>query len=264
MTDCPVSSLNSLTIDLNADAGESFGPWQMGQDAELLPLLTSVNIALGFHAGDPQTLWNTVRLARDNGLGIGGHPGYPDLLGFGRRAMSLSAAEIEAATLYQLGALQAFLQVEGAELQHVKAHGALYSRVHEDEAAGQAFCRSVKALCPQAYVLAMAGAAGDKLTSLAEGMGLQVKREAFPERAYTPEGRLAPRDWPGSSIHDPQEAAQRALHMAQGWVEATDGSRLSLGADTLCIHGDNPHAAEIAATIRAKLEGAGVTLRGWR
>ena len=249
-----------LTTDLNADAGESFGHWPLGDDARLFPLLTSVNLALGFHAGDPVTLHGAVRLARQHGLGIGAHPGYPDLAGFGRRALALTPDEIHAATAYQLGALQAFLTIEGAPLQHVKAHGALYTRIHEDRAAGEAFCRAVQQLAPGAHLIALAGAAGEELAGTAAACGLSVRREAFPERAYADDGRLASRQLPGSSVHDPAEAARRAVGMAQGWVQTLGGERLALTVDTLCIHGDNPQAVAIAQAIRAALASNGVTL----
>lgn len=253
------------TIDLNADAGESFGNWALGHDAQLFPLLTSVNLALGFHAGDPVTLHGAVKLARQHGLGIGAHPGYPDLVGFGRRAMALTPQEIYAAAAYQIGALQAFLTIEQATLQHVKAHGALYMRIHEDAAAGEAFCEAVRHLTPQAHLIVLAGAAGEELAATARARGLSVKREAFPERAYTADGRLASRLLPGSSIHDPAEAARRAVGMAQGWVQPLDGERLALQplalqVDTLCIHGDNPHAVEIAGAITSALSEQGLRL----
>ncbi|MDO4264696.1 MAG: 5-oxoprolinase subunit PxpA [Deinococcus sp.] len=247
--------------DLNADAGESFGNWTAGNDQELFPELTSVNLALGFHAGDPQALQGAVALAVQHGLGIGAHPGYPDLQGFGRRAMSLSADEIYASAVYQIGALQAFLQLAGAPLQHVKAHGALYMRVHEDPQAGAAFCRAVRELVPGAGLVTLAGPAGEELTRQAQGQELTVWREAFPERAYIATGQLAPRSRPGGSIHDPQEAARRAAEMARGQVTSLEGQLLELRVDTLCIHGDNPQAVQIARSVRARLAQEGVALR---
>lgn len=255
-----MSTTKLLTIDLNADAGESFGNWTLGHDAALFPLLTSVNLALGFHAGDPVTLHGAVRLAQEHGLGIGAHPGYPDLVGFGRRAMALSPQEIHASVVYQIGALSAFLTLEGAELQHVKAHGALYMRVHENRAAGEAFCEALARLVPQAHLMVLAGAAGEELSRTAAAHGLSVRREAFPERAYTADGRLASRSLPGSSIHDPAEAARRAVQMAQGWVQTLEGERLEMRVDTLCIHGDNPHAVSIAQHIGAALAEEGIRL----
>lgn len=246
------------TLDLNADAGESFGNWQLGHDAEFFPYLSSVNLALGFHAGDPVTLAGAVKLAQQRGLGIGAHPGYPDLQGFGRREMALSPAEIHAATLYQLGALHAFLVAEGATLQHVKAHGALYSRVHNDPAAAEAFCLAVKGFAPGVKVVALAGKGGEALARTAQEAGLGIMREAFPERAYTRDGQLASRTLPGSSIHDPAEAARRAVDMARGEIATLDGERLPLEADTLCIHGDNPQAVSIARAIRQALQAEGI------
>lgn len=245
---------------MNADAGESFGHWQLGHDTALFPHLTSVNLALGFHAGDPVTLAQAVRLAKRHGLGIGAHPGYPDLVGFGRRAMALNPDEIHAVTLYQLGALDVFLRVEGAQLQHVKAHGALYTRVHNDPAAAEAFCEAVRRYAPQTMVIVLAGRGGDTLAQLAAQAGLRVAREAFPERAYTNDGQLASRDLPSSSIHDPAQAAQRAVDMARGQIATLEGGRLGLKADTLCIHGDNPQAVEIAQAIREALQAAGYGL----
>ena len=250
-----------LTIDLNADAGESFGHWTLGNDPQLFPLLSSVNLALGFHAGDPVTLAKTVKLAREHRLGIGAHPGYPDLLGFGRRALALSPAEIHAATVYQLGALLGFLQLEQLSLQHVKPHGALYSRVHDDLKAGQAFCEAVRGLVPHAALIVLAGSGGDALAALAGQLGLEVRREGFPERAYTRDGRLASRDLPGSSIHDPAEAAARAVQMVRGQVRSLEGEALPMQVDTLCIHGDNPAAVDIARAIRQELEAEGIQLR---
>lgn len=250
-----------MQTDLNADAGESFGNWTAGDDQALFPELTSVNLALGFHAGDPPTLRSAVTLAAQHGLGIGAHPGYPDLQGFGRRAMSLSPEDIYAATVYQIGALQGFLQLARAPLQHVKAHGALYMRIHEDAQAGAAFCRAVSDLVPQAGLVTLAGPAGEALTRQARDHELTVWREAFPERAYIASGQLAPRSLPGSSVHDPQEAAERAAAMAQGRVTSLEGAALDVQVDTLCIHGDNPQAVQIARAVRARLREEGIHLR---
>lgn len=248
-------------MDINADAGESFGHWQLGQDEALFGLLTSVNLALGFHAGDPLTLQAAVRRAVAHGLGIGAHPGYPDLVGFGRRAMALSPAELYAGTVYQLGALQAFLSLEGATLQHVKPHGAMHGQIHEQAAAGEAFCAAVAGLYPGTRLLVLAGPAGEQLAQQARAAGLQVVREAFPERAYTADGKLAARSLAGSSIHDPQAAAARAVAMARGEVLSLEGRLLALQVDTLCIHGDNPAALQIARAIREHLEAAGILLK---
>lgn len=248
-------------MDINADAGEGYGRWALGDDAGLFPHLTSVNLALGFHAGDPVGIAESVWLAQRHGLGIGAHPGYPDLQGFGRRELALSPGEIYAATLYQLGALSAFLKAEGAQMQHIKAHGALYFRIHADAAAGLAFCRAVQVFAPDAAMMVLAGPAGDELADVAGKLGLRVWREAFPERGYARDGLLAARTLPGSSIHNPQEAARRAVGMARGEVQALDGTPITFQADTLCIHGDNPNAVKIAQAIRAALEEAAVLVK---
>ena len=248
-------------MDINADAGEGYGRWALGDDAGLFPHLTSVNLALGFHAGDPVGIAESVRLAQRYGLGIGAHPGYPDLQGFGRRELALSPGEIYAATLYQLGALSAFLKAEGAQMQHIKAHGALYFRIQADAAAGLAFCRAVQVFAPDAAMMVLAGPAGDELADVAGKLGLRVWREAFPERGYARDGLLAARTLPGSSIHNPQEAARRAVEMARGEVQALDGTPITFQADTLCIHGDNPNAVKIAQAIRAALEEAAVLVK---
>ena len=248
-------------MDINADAGEGYGRWALGDDAGLFPHLTSVNLALGFHAGDPVGIAESVGLAQRHGLGIGAHPGYPDLQGFGRRELALSPGEIYAATLYQLGALSAFLKAEGAQMQHIKAHGALYFRIHADAAAGLAFCRAVQVFAPDAAMMVLAGPAGDELADVAGKLGLRVWREAFPERGYARDGLLAARTLPGSSIHNPQEAARRAVGMARGEVQALDGTPITFQADTLCIHGDNPNAVKIAQAIRAALEEAAVLVK---
>ncbi len=248
-------------MDINADAGEGFGRWPLGDDAGLFPHLTSVNLALGFHAGDPVGIAASVRLAQQRGLGIGAHPGYPDLQGFGRRELALLPGEIYAVTLYQLGALSGFLKAEGAQMQHVKAHGALYFRIHADAAAGLAFCRAVQVFAPEAALMVLAGPAGDELAGVVAGLGLRVWREAFPERGYARGGLLAARTLPGSSIHDPQEAARRAVGMARGEVISLDGTPVAIQADTLCIHGDNPDAVQIARAIRAALADAGIPVQ---
>ncbi|GGJ80108.1 5-oxoprolinase subunit PxpA [Deinococcus aquiradiocola] len=245
-------------MDLNADAGESYGRWTLGDDARLYPHLSSVNLALGAHAGDPGTLRRAVDLARQHGLGIGAHPGYPDLQGFGRRELALTPEEIHDLTLAQLGTLSAFLHLSGTPMQHVKAHGALYFRIHGDAHAGQAFCHAVQRFVPHAALMVLAGPAGETLAATAHASGLRVWREAFPERGYLASGLLAPRSLPGSSVHDPHEAADRAVQMARGTLTALDGTRIALHADTLCIHGDNPNAVQIAAAVRAALAAADV------
>lgn len=250
-----------MTIDLNADAGESFGPWKLGHDAELFSLMTSVNLACGFHAGDPLAMRQAVRLARQKGISVGAHPGYPDKVGFGRRDLEATPDEVYADTLYQIGALTAFLRVEGLPLHHVKAHGALYNRAARDAQTARAIAQAVQDYDPDVPLVVLSGSA---LETEARALGLRGVLEAFPERGYTPEGRLAPRGTPGAVIHDPTEAARRALGMVlEGRVRAVDGREVALRVETLCIHGDNPRAPEIAQRIRAMLEAEGITFKAF-
>ena len=256
--------MSALRVDINADAGESFGAWPMGDDARLFPSLTSVNVACGFHAGDPLTMRRTVRLARENGLGVGAHPGFPDLLGFGRRDLAMSPDELHAAVLYQLGALHAFVRAEGLELHHVKAHGALHHRMVADADASDAFARAVRDFDPRLPMVVLGGAGGRLMQEAAERNGLRAVTEAFPERGYLASGKLAPRSMEGSVVHDPEEAAQRAVAMVTtGEIDALDGGSARIEAQTLCIHGDNPNAPAIAAAIRDALQAAGVEVKAF-
>lgn len=249
-------------IDLNADAGESFGTWKMGRDEELFHSITSVNLACGAHAGDPLTMNRSVELAVRHGLSIGAHPGYPDLAGFGRRFMTMEAGELFASIVYQLGALAAFAKVHGTGIRHVKAHGALYLRMMQDAETADTFVAAVKSVDPALPVVALAGSGGDVLRGAAENHGLRSIREAFPDRAYLANGFLAPRPQPGSLIVDPELVAQRAVDMVVNRTVATlDGGQCQVEADTLCIHGDHPAAPEIAAAVRRAMDDAGVHVR---
>jgi len=246
------------SIDLNADVGESVGPWPMGDDERLIPRVTSVNIACGFHAGDPVTIGRTVQLATDAGVAIGAHPGYPDLVGFGRRDMDLSAAELEAAIVYQVGAVAAFARAAGTELRHVKAHGALYNRAAADRAVADVVARAVRR-CGAGLVLV--GLAGSALLEAGRDAGLSVAAEAFPDRAYEADGSLRSRRLAGAVLTDSETVAARAVSMARDrTVAAVDGSTIRLDADTLCLHGDTPGAVEHAIAVRAALEAAGIRL----
>ncbi len=245
----------SRAIDLNADMGEGFGRYQL-DDAALLDVVTSASIACGFHAGDPVVMRDTVRAAMRHGVIIGAHPGYPDLVGFGRRELAASAAEIEAFVVYQIGALQAVCAAAGARVQYVKAHGALYNRAARDVAAADAIARAVLAVDP---TLALLGLAGSELTRAAERVGIRAISEAFVDRAYRVDGTLVPRSEPGAILHDVGEVAERALRMAQtGTVQAIDGTMIDVHAESLCTHGDGPHALAIVRAVRARLEGAGI------
>jgi 5-oxoprolinase (ATP-hydrolysing) subunit A len=245
-----------MRIDLNADLGESFGAWTMGQDAQLMPLISSANVACGFHAGDPGTMRATVRLARAHGVAVGAHPGFPDLGGFGRRDMQLTPQEVEDLVLYQIGALAAIARSEGVGLQHVKAHGALYNMACKDEAMAEAIAKAVVAFDP---TLVLFGLPGSALLQAGLDAGLPVAAEAFADRAYHADGSLAPRSEPGSVIHEVDTVVARAVTMVRDEiVVATDGTVVQFEADTLCLHGDTPGAALLAAAVRRGLEDAGV------
>lgn len=245
-------------IDLNADVGEGLGPWPMGDDAALIPLVTSVNVACGFHAGDPLTIRRTVRFALDAGCAVGAHPGYPDLVGFGRREMDLGPEELEAAVLYQVAALAGIVGAEGGRLAHVKPHGALYHHVAADPVAARAFAAAVARLDAGLRLVAPPGSA---LLAAAADAGLRTTVEAFADRVYEPDGRLRARSLPGALHTRPDAAAVQAVAIARdARVIASDGSHLRVAAQTLCIHGDTPGAAAIARAVRDALRDAGIAV----
>ncbi len=249
------------TMDLNCDMGESFGAYTLGMDAQVMQYISSANIACGYHAGDPLVMDKTVRLAVENKVSIGAHPGYPDLLGFGRRSMALTSEEIKHSLVFQVGALMAFCRVHGARLSYVKPHGALYLDAVENKAVAMAITQGILSLDPHLFFVALAGKKGETMRRVGEELGLRVVYEAFPDRAYTPEGTLLSRKEPGAVISDPEHVAQRALDMANGFVEAVDGSRLALEVQTLCVHGDNPKAVDLVKTIRHTLETHQIAVR---
>jgi UPF0271 protein len=240
-----------MQIDLNCDLGESFGRYTLGDDEALLALITSANIACGFHAGDPQVMDRTVRAALRRGVAIGAHPSYPDLQGFGRRRMDLSPEEVEACVLYQLGALRAFAQAAGADITHVKPHGALYNQAAEDPVIARAIARAVARF---SRALRLVGLAGSALVAAALEAGLPSAAEGFPERGYGPDGRLISRRLPGASIDSPEQAADQALRLAR---EGAAG----VPVQTLCIHSDNSNAVLIAQAVHARLEENGIEVR---
>lgn len=248
------------TIDLNCDMGESFGNYTIGMDDQVMPHITSANIACGWHAGDPLVMDGTIRSAKAHGVGAGAHPGYPDLMGFGRRKMHLSPEEIKQYLVYQIGALQAFCRVHQVRLQHVKPHGALYLDAVETPETARAVAQAILSLDPGLCFVALAGKKGETMRKTGEELGLKVVFEAFPDRAYTPEGTLVPRSRAGAVITDPRKVAKRALDMAQGFVIASDGSRIDLDVQTLCVHGDNPDAVNLVREIRTRLENSGITV----
>ncbi|QFP75110.1 LamB/YcsF family protein [Deinococcus sp. AJ005] len=253
--------MTRTSIDLNADAGESYGAWTLGDDAGLFPLLSSVNIACGFHAGDPLTMQGTVALAKKHGLGIGAHPSYPDLPGFGRRIMESAPDQVYADTLYQISALAGMARAAGVPLQHVKAHGALSTRAWTHAPTAAAIAQATRDFDPDLPLMVLPATL---LETEARRLGVPVVLETFPERAYLQDGRLAPRSMPGSSIHDPAEAARRAVMMVtQGRVEAIDGGFFEFEVNSLCIHGDNPNAVQIAQAVHEALNRAGVEIRSF-
>jgi UPF0271 protein len=247
-----------MRIDLNSDLGESFGPWPMGQDATLMDSISSANVACGFHAGDPGAMRQTIALARDKGVAIGAHPGFPDLVGFGRREMKATPAEVEDFVLYQVSALAGMARAQGVTLQHVKAHGALYNMACKDRALADAIARAVAAFD---RALILFGLPNSELLRAGEAAGLPVAAEVFADRAYDPDGSLTSRSKPGSVIHDAQQVVQRAVRMVRERnVIAVDGSTIALRADTICLHGDTPGAAALAGAVRKGLEAAGVQI----
>jgi UPF0271 protein len=252
------------TIDINADAGESYGPWRMGADELLFPALTSVNVACGFHAGDPVTIRRTLELADRERVAIGAHPGFPDRDGFGRRDLAMTPDELHAAVLYQLGALAAFLRPSGRRLHHVKPHGALHHRIVRDADAADAVAAAIHAFDPDVPFVVLAGPGGGTMRAAAERHGLPTVQEAFPDRGYLASGHLAPRGSAGSMVTDPEVAADRAVRMVvHGEIESVDGSVTRVEVDTLCIHGDNDGSHAIARAIRAALEAADVEVRAF-
>jgi len=246
------------TIDLNCDMGESFGAYTLGMDEKVMQYISSANIACGFHAGDPVVMDRTVKMAVKNKVGIGAHPGYPDLMGFGRRSMALSAEEIRQYLIFQVGALMAFCKVHGTTLTHVKPHGALYLDAVEDKSIAKAIAKGILSLDPGLYFVALAGKKGETMRQVGEKLGLKVIYEAFPDRAYTKEGTLVSRKEPGAVISDPLLVAKRALDMANGFVTAVDGTTIKLEAQTLCVHGDNRSSVDLVKTIKATLKASNI------
>jgi len=250
--------LTTASIDLNCDIGESFGHYSLGNDAAMVDIVTSANIACGLHAGDPLVMRHTVEMAIARGVAVGAHPGYPDLQGFGRRALSMGAKELEATILYQLGALTGFVAVAGGRLTHVKPHGALYNTAARDPKVARAIARAVISFDPRLIVVTLPDSA---LAGAASSEGLSVAAEGFADRAYRKDAALVPRGHPGAVIHDPAEVAARAVQMVtEGTVEAITGETIDLRIDTLCVHGDTPNAPAIARSLRRALEAAGVAI----
>ncbi|MCJ8510412.1 LamB/YcsF family protein [Rhizobium lemnae] len=249
------------SIDLNSDLGESYGAWKMGDDAAMLSIVSSANIACGFHAGDPLGIRQTVKAAVERGVVIGAHVSYPDRVGFGRRDMDATSAELTADVIYQIGALQGIAAAAGGKVAYVKPHGALYNRIAHDAKQGQAVIDGIREIDS---TLMLMGLAGTPILQLAEKAGLKTVAEAFADRAYTPGGELVSRREPGSVLYDTNLIGQRMLRLArEGRLEAINGTTIKIEAHSICVHGDSPGAVAIAQAVRQTLEANGITIRSF-
>ncbi|MFA4136378.1 MULTISPECIES: LamB/YcsF family protein [unclassified Brevibacillus] len=246
------------TVDLNCDMGESFGAYQLGNDQEILSYITSANVACGFHAGDPATMRKTVQMALKAGVAIGAHPGFADLVGFGRRNMEISPEEAYDLVVYQIGALQGFVRAEGGVMHHVKPHGALYNMAATRPALAESIALAIYKVNPE---LVLYGLAGSELTRAGEKIGLITAHEVFADRTYQQDGTLTPRSQPNAIISDQQQSLQQVIRMVcDGRVLSQQGVDIPIQADSICIHGDGAHALEFAQSIREALSGAGITI----
>lgn len=251
----------SKTVDLNSDMGEGFGAYRMGDDQAILKIVTSANIACGFHAGDPEIMARTFADAKAQNVCVGAHPGYPDLWGFGRRDMAFSPEQIERLVAYQVGAAMALSTYAGNPIKYVKCHGAMGHQTYHSEAVATAVCRAVKAVDPRLILLSIANGQQDRV---ARDMGLVSKAEIYADRGYDETGFLIARSLPGALLKDPQQAADRILRMlAAGGVETSEGKTVATPIDSICVHSDTPGAIEMAARVRTLLEGAGVTVQAF-
>jgi 5-oxoprolinase (ATP-hydrolysing) subunit A len=250
-----------VSIDLNSDLGESYGAWKMGDDAALLGVVSSANVACGFHAGDPAGLLKTVRHAAERGVAIGAHVSYPDRVGFGRRDMDVTSEELIGDVVYQIGALQGIARAAGAKVRYVKPHGALYNHIAKNERQGLAVIKAIKMIDPD---LVLMGLAGTPILQLARAEGLKVVAEVFADRGYTPEGLLVSRREPNAVLHDADFVAERMLKFVRtGTVAAVDGTEIRIEADSICVHGDSPGAVTMAQTIRRVFESNGVAVKSF-
>jgi len=255
------ASKNSLQIDLNSDMGEGFGAWRMGDDEAILDIVSSANVACGLHAGDPEIMARTFSMAKERGVNVGAHPGFPDLWGFGRRIIPFSPGEIERLVAYQIGAAQALSTYAGHPITYVKAHGALGNLTQTDHDVATAIARAIKAVNPELICMTFAGALMQKVAS---DMGLRVCCEVFADRAYDEEGHLVHRKTPGAVLHDVEQAAARMLRMVEGGgIETVSGRMLPVQIDTICVHSDTPGAIQMASAVRRVLEGAGVAIKSF-
>lgn len=246
-------------MDINSDLGESFGAWRMGDDAAMLDIVTSANVACGFHAGDPAGILQTLRNAAARGVAVGAHVAYPDLVGFGRRNMDPTSKELVADVIYQIGALQGLAQAAGTKVRYVKPHGALYNTIAHDQRQARDVITAILAVDPSLTLMALAGA---PLIEWARERGLRVVAEAFADRAYNDDGSLVSRRQEGAVLHDADAIAQRMLELVQtGCLQSITGKTIRIAADSICVHGDSPGAVDMARRIRARLQSAGVVLK---
>lgn len=251
-----------MKIDLNCDLGESFGAYTIGMDAEVLPYITSANVACGFHASDPQVMAATVAAAKKQGVAIGAHPGFPDLVGFGRRNMKVSPVECKAMVQYQVGALWAFAAAAGVALQHVKPHGAMYNMAGKDASLAEAICEAIYEVNPSLILLAQHGS---ELEAAALSIGLPFAKEVFADRAYEEDGSLVARTKPGAMITDEDQAIERIIRMVKEQkVTAITGKEIPIEADSICVHGDNAHALAFVRRIREALLAEGIEIANLR
>lgn len=247
-----------MKIDLNCDLGESFGNYQIGNDREVLPLITSANVACGFHAGDENVMAQTVKWAKESGVSVGAHPGFPDLQGFGRRNMDMSLTEIYNMVVYQVGALKMFCDLHGVKLNHVKPHGALYQMAVRDEAIAKAVASAVYDIDPQLYLV---GLSNSILVDVGKAQGLKVASEVFADRRYERDGQLVSRKKEGATIEDTEEAIAQVIQMVkEGTVKSISGEVIDIQADTICVHGDGAHALEFVKEIRSRLSEVNVDI----
>lgn len=247
-----------MNIDLNSDLGESFGAWRMGDDAAMLAVVSSANVACGFHAGDPAGILSTLRAAASRGVSVGAHVSYPDLVGFGRRNMDMASADLQASVIYQIGALQGLAAAAGTRVRYVKPHGALYNFIAHDARQAADVIAAVKAVDASLGLVVLAGSA---LSGWAREAGLRTVEEAFADRGYRADGSLVPRNQPGAVLHDPEAVAERMLQLARdGTVTAVDGSVVRVRAESICVHGDSPGAVAMAQRVRERLTAEGVRI----
>ena len=248
--------MEKTKVDFNSDIGESFGQYKLGLDEDIVKYVSSANIACGFHAGDPMWMSKTVQLAEKHDVGIGAHPSYPDLRGFGRRNMNIEPEEVKNDVIYQIGALTGF--TANKKLQHVKPHGAMYNNAVKNEKLAEAICSAIIEVDSDLILLALSGS---RWISIAKEMGLKVAQEVFADRAINSDGTLVSRSIDGSVIHDPDVIAERTLKMVkQGYITSVTGEDVAVDADSICLHGDNPEAVQIAKEVKAALETAGINI----